>query len=118
MDSNQDDIKNKNAVDLYIEQKHDLDHVKKEVSELLLNDMKLGQKIDQISERINEGVSKTAYNTWVKVSEIASVLSDLKHDNEKRDIKISNLNNLVEWFYKGVIFVLVIGFIVALWKFE
>lgn len=81
---------------LFIHADKKIDKVKDDVSEAIRAILNQGQKLDQLSERINEGVSKTAYKTFEKVNEISVNLTNLKHDNEKRDIVIKGLSDDVK----------------------
>ena len=106
----------KNEKDLFIYTDEKIEKVKAEVSDVIKSILSQGQKIDQLTERINEGVSKTAFKTWEKVNEISVALNEMKHDNGKRDVRIDGIQRLVEWFYRGLIFILASGIILAIWK--
>lgn len=99
--------------------------IKQEMNELVKSDMWLGTKIDAVleaqrllKERIEEGVSKTAYKTYESVNQILSQLKDIAAENKMRDHKISKTENMVEWFYRGLIFTFVAGLLIGLWKFK
>lgn len=82
--------------ELFIHADHKIEKVREEVSEVIRSILNQGQKLDQLAERINEGVSKTAYKTWEKVNEISVSINNLNHENEKRDIKIKELSEDVK----------------------
>ena len=86
----------KEEIELFIHADKKIERVSDDVSEVIRSILNQGQKLDQLSERINEGVSKTAYKTWEKVNEISVSLTNLKNDNEKRDIVISGLESNVK----------------------
>jgi len=112
------------TVDLFLHADQKIEKVKEEVSEVIRSILSQGQKLDQLSERINEGVSKTAYKTFEKVNEISVALNDMKHNNEKRDVEIHELKNNVEiqrnnWnvFIRVVIFGVVGALLAAIIRF-
>ena len=90
MDNKEDEV------NLFIHADKKIEKVTAEVSEVIRSILNHGQKLDNLAERINEGVSKTAYKTWEKVSEISVAMTELKHDNEKRDLKITELTDDVK----------------------
>lgn len=113
--------------ELFIHADAKIEKVRTEVSEVIQSILNQGQKLDQLAERINEGVSKTAYKTYEKVNEISVSLTDMKHDNEKRDIKIGELRDNVKsqgknWdmFIRSVIYTvattLLITVVIMAWK--
>lgn len=77
--------------ELFIHADKKIEKTREDVSEVIRSILGQGQKLDQLSERINEGISKTAYKTFEKVNEIGVAMNDMKHSNEKRDIKIDEL---------------------------
>lgn len=106
-----DNQPNKTESELFIHADQKIEKVREEVSEVIRSILNQGQKLYQLSERINEGVSKTAYKTWEKVNEISVSINNLNHENEKRDITIRELKEDVKiqrtnWntFVKVVIF--------------
>ena len=82
--------------ELFIHADQKIESIRSEVSEVIRSIISQGQKIDQLSERINEGVSKTAYKTFEKVNEISVAITNLNHENEKRDITIKELKEDVK----------------------
>jgi len=111
--------------DLYLSADAKIERLKEEVSQLVKSDLGLGTKIDVVlteqrllKERFEEGVSKTAYKTYEMVNQIFSQLKDLAGENKMRDHKINKVENMVEWFYRGLIFVFVAGMLIGLWKFK
>lgn len=83
---------------MHSQSRREISEIKKKAEErlqeflLLAADVKqVGTKLDHLDKRLNEGVSKTAFKTYEKVNEITGLLSDMKHENEKRDLKIEGL---------------------------
>lgn len=112
------DPKDKSSVDLFLDQKKDIDSIRKDVESLIRTDLNLShkqdlmvQKLDTLAERLNEGVSKTAWNTWNKVQEISASIIDMKNDNEKRDIKIDHHDFWLKWMFRGI-FVVVFLYVI------
>lgn len=104
--------------ELYIYTDEKIEKLKSEVSDIIKSILSQGQKIDQLTERINEGVSKTAFKTWEKVNEISVSITELKNDNEKRDIKLNTVTGQVEWMIRGIFIVVFVAIIVSLWKLK
>lgn len=88
-----DNISENSIFNLYLNQKGEIEKIKKDINELLLNDQRILQKIDQLYIKVN-------------------------YNDEKRDLKIEYLKNMVEWLYRGLIIVFVSGLLIALWKWK
>lgn len=112
------------SVSLYLEQKSDIDQIRKDVENLMRTDLNLShkqdmmtQKLDTLVERINEGVSKTAWNTHKDVQEIKTLMIEMAGANALRDERIDANNKEIGrfktgWYWVG--FVAVCGGLIAL----
>lgn len=108
----------KSENELYIYTDEKIEKVKAEVSDVIKSILAQGQKIDQLTERINEGVSKTAFKTWEKVNEISVSITELKTSNEVRDTKLSSVSSQVEWIIRGIFMVVFAALLLSLWKLK
>ena len=97
-------------VGLFIEQKKDIDCIRKDVENLMRTDLNLShkqdmmsQKLDTLVERINEGVSKTAWNTHKDVGEIKKLMIEMNGQQAlmKQQVGINrdDLGRLKNWVY-------------------
>lgn len=80
------------------ERRREIDAVKKDVENLIREDMKLDHKADLmlneqrlLKERIEEGISKTVWATSKKVDEILMGFGAVKTENERQDLVVKTL---------------------------
>jgi ferritin-like metal-binding protein YciE len=111
-------MEQKSENELYIYTDEKIEKVKAEVSDVIKSILAQGQKIDQLTERINEGVSKTAFKTWEKVNEISVSITELKTSNEVRDGKLHTVASQVEWIIRGIFIVVFAALVLSLWKLK
>ena len=101
--------KNKDQI-LFLENKKDVDLVRKDVEILMRTDLNLShkqdmlvQKMDHLTNRINDGVSKTAWKTHQDVQEIKTLLVEMKGENKLRDDRIGTntkgIGRFTQWAY-------------------
>jgi len=103
-------------INLYLDQKKDIDSIRKDVESLMRTDLNLShkqdlmsQKLDTLTERINEGVSKTAWNTHKDVGEIKKMMIEMAGANALRDEKIESNQREVGRLKQGAYWVAFIG---------
>jgi len=87
---------------MHVESRREISDIKKNVSNLLEEDFNLRSnmkevsiKIDKLTERVEKGISQTTFKTFEKVNELAVIVernnSQMRHDNEKRDLRIASI---------------------------
>jgi len=110
---------------LYIHADQKIEEVRKAAEQLMLADMNLSHKMDGVmteqrllKERVEEGISKTVFKTFEAVQHIQKRFEEVSGDNRMRDHKINRVENMVEWFYRGIVMVFVAGLLLAIWKFK
>jgi hypothetical protein len=102
--------KKPSEIGLYLEQKNDIDQIRKDVENLMRTDLNLShkqdmmsQKLDTLVERINEGVSKTAWNTHKDVQEIKKILIEVNSKTALMEQRVESnfvdLDRLKSWVY-------------------
>jgi hypothetical protein len=111
--------------ELYIHADKKIEEVRKAAEQLMLSDMNLSHKMDGViteqrllKERVEEGISKTVSKTFDAVMAIQKQFEVQSGDNRIRDHKISKVENMVEWFYRGLIMVFVVGLLLAVYKLK
>lgn len=115
------------AIELHKIQSARVDKIREDVTELMKTDLGLKSdvrdlttKVDRLTERLDEGVSKTAFKTLEKVNdlstEFAKFATEMHNDNKIRDLKIKRSDELWTWFIRSVLFVALAGAIIAAWK--
>jgi hypothetical protein len=111
--------------ELYIHADQKIEEVRKAAEQLMLADMNLSHKMDGVmteqrllKERVEEGISKTVFKTFEAVQDIQKRFEAQAGDNRIRDHKIGRVENMVEWFYRGLIMVFVAGLLLAIWKYK
>lgn len=82
------------------ERRREIDAVKKDVENLMREDMKLDHKADLmlneqrlLKERIEEGISKTVWATSKKVDEILVAFGNVQEKNKQQDMTVKNLQD-------------------------
>jgi len=82
------------------ERRREIDAVRKDVENLMREDMKLDHKADLmlneqrlLKERIEEGISKTVWATSKKVDDILVAFGAVKTDNERQDLIVKTLQD-------------------------
>jgi len=105
------------ALQLYSDQEKKIERIREEASEVLRTLIQHGQKIDTLSERLNEGVAKTGIKTWEKVNEISNQFVHFKNEHEKLDIRTQNNEKILNRFTTGVFWVTFIGVLGGLVSF-
>lgn len=95
-----DDVNESIVLKLDAERRREIDAVRKDVENLMREDMKLDHKADLmlneqrlLKERIEEGISKTVYSTSKKVDDILVAFGSLKTENERQDLVVKNLHD-------------------------
>lgn len=78
------------------ERRREIDSVRKDVENLMREDMKLDHKVDLmlheqrlLKERIEEGISKTVWATSKKVDELLMCVGAFKSDKDRLDERVS-----------------------------
>lgn len=111
--------------ELYVHADKKIEDVRKAAEQLMLADMNLSHKMDGVmteqrllKERVEEGISKTVFKTFEAVQNIQKRFEEAAGDNRIRDHKITRVENMVEWFYRGLIMVFVAGLLLAVYKFK
>lgn len=111
--------------ELYRHADEKIDRARKDIENLMLSDMNLSHKMDNVitqqqllKERVEEGVSKTVFKTFEAVQGIQKQFESMAGQNAIRDHKIGRVENMVEWFYRGLIMVFVAGLLLAVYKFK
>jgi len=110
-------------IELYRHADKKIDEVKKELEQLMIQDLNLSHKMDIVvteqkllKERFEEGVSKTVFKTFEAVQLMSSKFETLSGENRIRDHKIQKVEALVEWIYRGLVFVFVAGLLLIFWR--
>lgn len=113
------------AVALFIEQQKELNRIKDDVTKLIKEDLGLDHKMDMLmteqrllKERVEEGVSKTAYKTYEMVNQIFTQIKDMSAENKMRDHKIGQSEKQLDWIIRGFVIVMVSGMLLAVWKLK
>lgn len=82
------------------ERRREIDQVRKDVENLMREDMKLDHKADLmlneqrlLKERIEEGISKTVWATSKKVDDILIAFGELKKEKESQDLIVKNVQD-------------------------
>lgn len=114
-----------NPTDLYLHADKKIEETRKAVEQLMLSDMNLAHKMDNVmtqqtllKERVEEGVSKTVFKTFEAVKDIQESMMKIHGDNATRDHRIAKAEGMVEWIFRGFIVAMVLGAMLAIYKFK
>lgn len=99
---------------MHAESRREISEIKHRAEERLKEFLTLTSDVHQVSkdlkhldERLNEGVSKTAFKTFEKVNEISVMMTNMNHEKEKLELKVDSHDEHIKWIYRGVILVIV-----------
>lgn len=115
--------------ELFLNADKKIEKAKADIELLFKNGLNLDHKMDVLmteqrllKERVEEGVSKTAYKTYEMVNQIFSQMKDMAGDNKIRDHRISHNEKIMEWVVRGFVIVIaasvVGGVILAILKWK
>lgn len=88
---------------MHAETRREISDIKKNAEETLRDFLSLktevhsiNQNLHNLDERLNQGVSKTAFKTYEKVNEISVTLTEMGHKAEKQDLRMDQIESKVE----------------------
>ena len=104
------ETEDKTYVTLYLKQEANIEQIRKDVEILMRTDLNLShkqdmlaQKMDAMRERLDEGVSKTAWKTHEDVQDIKTMITEINGHTALIDDRIktntSDLVRLKNWVY-------------------
>lgn len=107
MDRNKQVSEQKEQKDLndlmHAETRREISEIKRNAEETLRDFLSLKTEVHSIAtnlknldERLNEGVSKTAFKTYEKVNEIAVQIKDHEHKNREQDKRMEHIEEKVQ----------------------
>lgn len=99
--------------ELYLKADEKIEKARGDIELLFKNGLNLDHKMDMLmteqrllKERVEEGVSKTAYKTYEMVNQIFGQIKDMAGENKIRDHKISYVEKTNEWIVRGFVIVI------------
>ncbi len=117
--------------ELYLENKRDIDKVRKDVEKLLLADTNLYHKVDKLNDsfhRMEKGFSfsrETGHKTWEAVQKMTGdfgkAMTMLSHHEElltKLDKRDDKIEGKYDWLIRGFILVVFTAIILGLVTFK